>query len=115
MSAPRDPRFFLRHIHQETTFLLELAKGTTYADLERDRVKRLAVERSIAIIGEAVKNVNDEFKAKHPEVPWRKIRGMRNVVAHLYWDVNLQGVWKVFRQHIPELHAQISQILGPDA
>jgi len=54
-----------------------------------------AVLRRLEIIGEAVKNIPDDFRAKYPDIPWRQIAGMRDVLIHAYFGVNLRRVWKV--------------------
>ena len=46
-------------------------------------------------IGEAVNQLPDELKQKHPEIPWRQIVGLRNMLAHVYWQVDLNTVWKI--------------------
>ena len=71
----------------------------------------LAVERSLEIIGEAVGQLDDAFKDAYPEIPWRSICGLRNVLAHMYWAVNLDPVWGVVSEDIPTLHEEIGRVL----
>lgn|SRR3989338_4217958 len=69
---------------------------------ERNFVKDLkcqdAVVRRLEIIGEAVKSLPENLKAKHPAVPWKKIAGMRDVLIHVYSGVNMKRVWKVISE-----------------
>ena len=63
----------------------------------------------LIIIGEAATKVMDsapEFAGVHPEVPWRNMRGMRNRIAHGYFDINLDGVWETVQTALPELLRQ---------
>lgn len=61
---------------------------------------------SLIIIGEAATKIMDrhaEFTASHPQVPWRSMRGMRNRIAHGYFDINLEVVWETVQVALPEL------------
>ena len=62
-----------------------------------------AVLYQIAIIGEAVGRLSDDFKDDHPRTPWRDIRGMRNFVVHVYDDVDMLRVWDVVQNNVPDL------------
>lgn len=62
-----------------------------------------AVLRRLEIIGEAVKNVPEDFRTKYPDIPWRQIAGMRDVLIHAYFGVNLRRVWKVIKETFQSL------------
>ncbi|HQE96740.1 MAG TPA: DUF86 domain-containing protein, partial [Methanothrix sp.] len=66
--------------------------------------------RRIEIIGEAVKNLPEELKKDHPEIPWRDLAGMRDIVAHQYFGVDLETVWLVAKDELPELKVRIQKI-----
>lgn len=69
--------------------------------------------RNFEIIGEAAHNIeryHAEFAANHPDVPWTVVYAMRNRVAHGYFKVDLEMVWKTIHADLPELHAQIKQL-----
>jgi len=70
-----------------------------------------AIVRFIEIIGEASKYVPDDIKLKHPEIPWRAIAGMRDIVAHDYSDINISEIWNIVKKDIPILKAQIDAIV----
>ena len=86
--------------------------GLTKEAFLADQTLILAFERSLEIIGEAVGRLDDAFKESHPDVPWRAIRGLRNVVAHVYWAVDYDIVWNVVTAEVPPLHEQISTLLA---
>ncbi len=67
--------------------------------------------RSLEIIGEAVKNLPDEFRASHPEVAWRPIVQMRDRLIHGYLGVDYQLVWNVVSEKLPELKRSIQRII----
>lgn len=70
-----------------------------------------SVIRRLEIIGEAVKNLPEDFKASRPEIPWQKIAGMRDNLIHEYFGVDADLVWNTIKQDLPELKRKIEQIL----
>jgi len=102
---------YLEHILQECEFLLEKSKGIIFEDFIGDPVLMRAFVRSLEIIGEAVKNLPDEFREKHSEIPWKEIAGMRDKLIHEYFGVNYRMVWKTVLQEIPKLKEQVERIM----
>lgn len=79
----------------------------------QDEMIQDAVIRNIEIIGEASRNIERHhlhFTVKHPEVPWSALYWMRNRVAHGYFSVDMELVWKTLEKDLPELHQQIQEI-----
>ncbi|ARA94206.1 hypothetical protein AWN76_014280 [Rhodothermaceae bacterium RA] len=75
----RSPRFYLAHMLDQLAYLTATSAGLTREAFLNDRTLILAVERSLEIIGEAAGKLDDGFKEAHPEIPWRNIRGLRNI------------------------------------
>jgi uncharacterized protein with HEPN domain len=73
--------------------IAQFVAGRQVADLEADRMLRLAIERDLEIIGEAAARVSQEFRDAHPEIPLRRIVGLRNVIAHEYGDIMVDQLW----------------------
>jgi uncharacterized protein with HEPN domain len=69
-----------------------------------------AVIRRLEIIGEAVKNIPHEFREKYPKIPWKKVAGLRDVLIHGYFGVNLRRVWKTIVKDLPELKEEIMKV-----
>ena len=69
-----------------------------------------AVLRRLEIMGEAVKNIPQAFRDKYPQVPWKKIAGLRNVLIHEYFGINMRRAWKVAKQDILDLKQKLLQI-----
>ena len=66
---------------------------------------------NMVIIGEAVSRVSNELKEKNKHIPWKRIKGFRNIVAHDYFGVDAEEVWQIIKNNLPELEGQIKEIL----
>lgn len=106
-----EPRDYLRHILVETEYLLDQSQTLTYERFAADETLRRAFVRSLEIIGEAVKNLPEGFRAAHPEVEWRPIAQMRDRLIHGYFGVDYQLVWDVVCGKIPGLKRSIQRII----
>ena len=104
----------LQHILAETRYLLALRIDLDQATFLADETLKRAVSRSIEIIGEAVKQVPDSIRGKHPQVEWRAMAGMRDRLIHGYFSVDYDIVWDVVQNHISPLHAAVETILATE-
>ena len=102
---------YLKHILDECEFILDKSQELTQEQFFQDETMKRAFVRSIEIIGEATKNISDEFRDKNPDTDWKKIAGMRDVLIHSYFGVNYTIVWDVIKNHIPTLQIRIKEIL----
>ena len=75
------------------------------------RMAQDAVIRNFEIIGEATKRVSDTLREKHPDVPWRRLAGLRDVLIHQYNRVDLDEVWNIVERDVPDLKRKIEAIL----
>ncbi len=87
--------------------------GVTVDEYERNLMIRSAVERQLEILGEAARRVSEAFKKTHPEIPWRQIVGLRNILAHEYGDINQQRIWLIISDSIPALIGGLRGLLPP--
>lgn len=71
-----------------------------------------AVIRNLEVIGEAVRNLSPEFRRRHPEVPWRSITALRNVLIHEYFGVEVEIVWRVLKRRLPSLKRYVEMLLA---
>jgi len=88
--------------------------NTTEADFRADMQKQDAVMRRIEIIGEAAAHLSDATRQAVPELPFRRMRGMRNIVAHEYANVDLNIVWQVATVHVPEVYAALENFFATE-
>jgi uncharacterized protein with HEPN domain len=112
MSENRLPDY-LDHMQQAATDACSFVDGMGKDDFLEDKRTQQAVIMSLIIIGEAAAKIMDvyaEFTQAHPEVPWRSMRGMRNRIAHGYFDINLDVVWDTVRTALPELLKQLPAV-----
>ena len=80
----------------------------------RDReITRLAVERELEILGEAARRVSSSFRNAHPEIPWKGIVGLRNVISHEYDRINYTEIHRIVRKQIPELVMFLKPLVPP--
>lgn len=104
---------YLDHIQQAANDACIFVEGLSKEDFLEDKRTQQAVIMSLLIIGEAVTKVIDgyaEFAQAHDEVPWRNMRGMRNRIAHGYFDINLDVVWDTVETALPELLKQLPKV-----
>lgn len=83
-----------------------------YQKFLRDTKTQDAVVRNLEIIGEAVKNIPSATYLKYPEIPWKKIAGLRDRLIHHYFGVNLDIVWTIVTEELPALSKHIHKILS---
>lgn len=106
----RDDTARLRDI-LEACELLTREIGPRVAELRTDPVVQAATQRWIEIIGEAASRLSDELRAANPGIPWRSMIGMRNVLAHGYFDIDPAVIQAVVDRDIPTIARRIRQIL----
>ncbi len=87
---------------------------STRDDFDANEMLQDALMMQIAVIGEAVRHISDEFKATHPEVPWAKIRHTRNIVTHAYGAVDLHKVWEAVTVGLPQLIVALEPLIPPE-
>ena len=110
----KEPIEFLKHIADECTYLLSVSNGLSKDAFLDDETLKRAVVRSLEIVGEATKKIPADFKVKWSSIQWKNMAGMRDRLIHDYIGVNYSIIWDVLVNKIPELNAQIQQVLSAE-
>lgn len=103
---------YLNDVLESIKQIEEYTRGITEDDFFGDLKTQDSVMRRLEIIGEAVKNMPADFKESHPDIPWKKIGGMRNALIHEYAGVKIDRVWKVVEHDLSELKVKIEKIIS---
>ncbi len=106
----KEDRVYLLHIAEAIATIQDYV-STGRDDFFAKRMIQDAVIRNLEIIGEAVKNISPVTRQSAPEVPWQKIAGLRDVLIHDYFGVDLESVWLVVENRLPPLALDIASLL----
>lgn len=104
---------YLRHVSEAAELACSHVEGMDKQEFLADRRTQQAVIMNVVIMGEAVTRMLQEygtFLDRHPQVPWRNMKGMRNRMAHGYFDIDLNVVWETVRTALPKLLEQLPAI-----
>lgn len=113
MTIPTEDLISLGHILEASGWALSIAEGRTRRDLDLDLQFFLALCRAIEVIGEAANHISGDTQSRTPEIPWRRIIGMRNHLAHRYENIDYDTLWDVATMRLITLIENVRQLL-PD-
>ena len=106
----KDETVYLKHILDAIKKIQSYTSDGRKAFFQNTMVQD-AVIRNLEIIGEAVRILSFEFRRRHPDVPWRSITALRNVLIHEYFGVELEIVWRVVQRRLPNLKRYVEMLL----
>lgn len=107
----KDDRVYLLHVLDAAQRVLDYTCDGRAAFFS-DTKTQDAVIRNIEIIGEATKNLSEALKSAHPDIPWKRIAGMRDTLIHRYFGVKLDLVWQVVEKDLPDFKARVDAMLN---
>jgi uncharacterized protein with HEPN domain len=110
--SEREDRVRLQHMLDASRQAIAFIQGRGRKDLDANLQLTLALTRLVEIVGEAAKNVSDDERRRHPEVPWRAIAGTRDRLVHAYFDVDLDQLWRIVSADLPALVPVLERALG---
>jgi len=91
--------------------VFEFTRGMDFPVFQADRKTANAVVRSLEVMGEAAKKIPQPVRRRYPDVPWRRMAGMRDKLIHEYHGVDLETVWLVVRDELPPVRPLVERIL----
>ena len=110
---PKDSRVYLEDILASIGKIEQYTKGLTQTGFEKDQMVVDAVAKNLEIIGEAVKRLPADLKKANPEIEWKKVAGLRDILIHEYACVDLHIVWDVVTNKLPALKVVVCQMVKP--
>ena len=110
----KNPKLYIDHILQSIGLLEDYMCNCDQLEFGSSMKLQDLACRRLEIIGEAVKNIPVDFKSRYPEVKWRTIAGLRDILIHQYFGIDLLLLWNVIKKDIPELKSQIQKIYADE-
>ena len=102
---------YLRHIGDAIADIKQYTQAG-YEDFLARKIVQDAVLRNLEIIGEAVKNLSPEYRQKNQEIPWKQMAGLRDILIHHYFGIDLDIVWLVVEKRLPAVEKHINDTLA---
>jgi uncharacterized protein with HEPN domain len=111
----RDFKVLLDDILEAAGRIRSYTEGMSLAELRADKKTTDAVVRNLEVIGEAIKKLPAEVRDRHPDVPWKKIAGLRDILIHEYFGIDLDIIWDVVDTKLPALAERVAEILSAES
>jgi uncharacterized protein with HEPN domain len=102
---------FLQDILDALAEIERFTVGVDVASFTANREKILAVVKLLEMVGEAVKQVPNDIRIRYPNIPWKSVAGMKDILVHEYWDIDVAVVWATVQESLPPLKITILDIL----
>ena len=109
--SKRETKLYVSDVIEAIDKIFQYTKELSYGEFCANNMVIDAVVRNITIIGEATDNVPAEIKKTHSDIPWRKIKDMRNTIIHEYFGVDKKVLWKTIQNDLSPLKRQIAELI----
>jgi uncharacterized protein with HEPN domain len=107
----RDYKVYLEDILEASRKIRDYSSGLTFADFAKDPKTLDAVVRNLEVIGEATKKIPESIRTRHTAIDWKKIAGLRDILIHEYFGVDVEVIWDILQNKLPVVEKQIQDIL----
>jgi len=111
MSEKRDLRVFLTDILTAADKIIRYNQEKNNSQSANTEKDLEAIIYNLLVLGEAARSIPEDFRKEHPEVPWKRMVGMRDKLIHQYWGMQQITIWQTITQDIPDLREKIREIL----
>ena len=108
----RDPLDFLRDIEESCIRITDYAAGLSRDEVFSDKMRFDGILHNFHVIGEAVKKLPNDLRKEHADIPWSEIAGMRDLIAHAYFALDLEILWQGIREDLPVLLNRVQQMIA---
>lgn len=115
MKSPRVHLDYLRDIIEMMSKIETFTREIGFDDFVQDDKTYLAVVQALEIIGEAAKHISPALRKRYPNIPWKRMAGMRDKLVHAYFGTDAKIVWETATDLIPALKPQIAQVLDAES
>lgn len=109
---PRDYKVQLDDILESIKRIEAYVKGIDFDEFDSDLLKQDAIMKNLMVIGEAAKNIPEEIRAKIHGVDWKEVAGLRDVLIHQYFGIDLETIWKIIQEDLPVLKKIAQKLLN---
>ncbi len=107
----KDDSVYLHHIIDAFLQIEHYTESVSHEEFLHNRLLQDGVIRQLEVMGEAARNLSENLRNEHPQLPWRQMIGLRNRMIHAYFNVDLQIIWEIIKGDIPDLKQKMKQIL----
>lgn len=114
MPHDEQAKSYLWDIREAARDIHGFMKGVKFHEFENDKKLRYAVERQLHVIGEAAHHVSPQFRKKHPEINWKRLIELRNVIAHEYGETLMNRIWLASTDGLSELIETLNGLLAEE-
>ena len=109
MAKNKGDELYISHILEAVKKIAKFIANSDFDDFKQNELAQSAVIRELGVIGEAAKELSEDFKKKHADIPWKKIVGMRDKLIHDYFEIDVEAVWKTTKEDLPDLKQKLSK------
>lgn len=112
MPLDEQAKSYLWDIREAAHEIEGFVKGVKFHQFEKNKMLRYAVERQLHVIGEATHHISPQFRKKYPQINWKRLIELRNILAHEYGETLINRVWLAATEGLPEIIEPLEELLA---